>query len=526
MNSAGTSGASPNRPSPGQPLGPDLPELQQARQLWKLNHFTAALEHFSKAVDRYPHNLTALLDAARAFGTRHEIRQAEEWLARAAQLAGHDPKVLHLVAQTYRMIFRPDQAMHLFEQVIENTSALPDAFLELALLYERRHRLDEALTLIGRCLRTAPDYLEPRVIEARIKRRQGYLADAESLLRNLANNTRAHPWLQAQAWSDLAELLDGQGDYEGAFTAIGRGKSIQLREATTVRRISELQLAQLKPLHDRIRAEDFARWRAQLGNVKEEHPVALLTGFPRSGTTLLEQVLDAHPGLVSSEELEVFSRDIFPEMWATQPDARPTVERLDALPRERWLQLRERYLRTMSEVRGEPLKGRVHLDKGPALTQLTPAFRRLFPESRILVALRDPRDVVLSCFLRHLPLNTNSVWFLTLADTADRYARDLQSWLNLRDKLGDGWLQVRYEDVVNDLPGQARRCLDLLGLPWDDSVLTYREKLKDKAVASPTYASVTQPIYRTAIGRWRNYERHFAPVLKRLEPFIREFGYQ
>jgi tetratricopeptide (TPR) repeat protein len=521
------SSPAPGSPRPNatnRPLGTDLPELQEARRLWQLNHFAAALERFAQAVRRCPQNLTALLDAARAFGTRHEIRQAEEWLARAVELGGRDPRVLHLVAQTYRMIFRPAEAMRLFERVIAQTTAIPDAFLELALLYERRHRLDEALALIERCLRTFPAYLEPRLIEARIKQRQKLSTEAATILRSLADNAKAHPQLQAQAWADLAELLDRQGDYEGAFAAISRGKDIQRRDAAAVRRISELQLAQLQPLHSQVSTADFIRWRSHLSDGDEQR-VALLTGFPRSGTTLLEQVLDAHPDLVSSEELEVFSRDIFPEMWATSPNARPTVAQFDALPHDRWLQLRDRYLRAMEEVRGEPLNGRMHLDKAPTLTQLTPAFLRLFPEGRILLALRDPRDVVLSCFLRYLPLNPNSVWFLTLADTADRYARDLRTWLTLRDQLVGGWLQVRYEDLVDDLPGQARRCLNLLGLPWDDAVLGYRERLKDKAVSSPTYASVVQPVYRTAIGRWRNYERHFVPALKALEPFVREFGY-
>ena len=87
------------------------------------------------------------------------------------------------------------------------------------------------------------------------------------------------------------------------------------------------------------------------------------------------------------------------------------------------------------------------------------------------------------------------------------------------------WLQVRYEDVVNDLEGEARRCLQSLGLAWDPAVMKYRERLGSKAVRSPSYEAVTRPVFKTAIGRWRNYARYLEPVLPVLEPFVREFGY-
>src|SRR5204862_5252919 len=82
----------------------------------------------------------------------------------------------------------------------------------------------------------------------------------------------------------------------------------------------------------------------------------------------------------------------------------------------------------------EPIGSRVHLDKNPTLTVVLPGFIRLFPEARCLIALRDPRDVIVSCFMQYLPLNANSVYFLTLERAAQRYANDLKLWRTLRDK--------------------------------------------------------------------------------------------
>jgi Flp pilus assembly protein TadD len=507
----------------------DLPELREARRLWQTNHFDAALASFRRAVERHPRNRIALLDAARAFGARYELDQAEQWIDRLLEISGDDPVQIHLGAQSLRMIHRPQRALPLFERVVASTDAVPDAFLELALMYERTHRLEEAFALIERCLAATPDYLEPRLVQARLHRRLGRDGAAESVLRDLTRHPAADPTLRAQAWADLAEMHDRRGEFDAAMAAIRRCKSIQLGQDALVKRISDQLIQNFRGLVGAVTTDDFNRWRAAVAP-ETTRRVALLTGFPRSGTTLLEQVLDAHPGVAASEELDVFSRDVFPLLWrrpggAGPALAAPTVEALSTLPMDIWLGLREQYLATMGRVSREPIGDRLHLDKNPAMTLLIPAFRRLFPEAAILLALRDPRDVILSCFLRYLPLNTNSVWYLTLERAAERYAIDMRAWCELREKLPGPWTQVRYEDVVADLPGQARRCLDTLGVPWDPAVQEYRDRLPDKLVRSPSYEAVAKPVYKTAIGRWQNYARYFEPVLPVLEPFVRAFGY-
>src|SRR5262249_51640543 len=116
--------------------------------------------------------------------------------------------------------------------------------------------------------------------------------------------------------------------------------------------------------------------------------------------------------------------------------------------------------------------------------------------------------------------------FLTIQRTAQRYAHDMRAWLSLREKFQGSWLEIRYEDVVTDIEAQARRCLHALSLEWDPAVLEYRSRLESKPVSSPTYEAVIKPVYKTAIGRWRNYQRYLEPVLEVVEPLVREFGYE
>ena len=166
------------------------------------------------------------------------------------------------------------------------------------------------------------------------------------------------------------------------------------------------------------------------------------------------------------------------------------------------------------------------LDKNPGMMILLPVVNWSFPEMKTLIALRDPRDIVLSCFMQKVPLTPISSNWLSLAGTAEYYARSMQTWLAMRELTQSPWLEFRYEDVVADLETHARKILEFLGLPWDDRVLKFYEHAREKMVRSPTYRDVTQPVYSRSVGRWRNYAKHLEPILDKLEPFIREFGYE
>ena len=144
-----------------------------------------------------------------------------------------------------------------------------------------------------------------------------------------------------------------------------------------------------------------------------------------------------------------------------------------------------------------------------------------------MVALRDPRDVVLSCFMQpYWSLTTSTVNYLSLEGAAAAYSRVMGVWQTLKPLLKNPWLEVRYEDMVENLEAVARRTLDFLGVAWDERVLGFADHARKKLVRSPTYADVTQPVYQRARGRWRHYQKYLEPHLAILEPFVKAFGYE
>lgn len=505
-------------------VGTDLKELRQARALWQMNRYEEALCLFEETARKHPQNRVALIDGSRALGARFEIARAEVLLDKLMKLGWREPEILHLAGQSYRMIFRPEKAIECFHRALSLSRQLPDACLELAVLYERRHRIDEALRLVEDCLTEEPDYLEAKLFKGRLLRRAQERAAAEALFGELAGNEAAHPLVRAQAWAEIAQARDLREEFDGAMGAMMKCKSILLQHEGSAGEESAGAMRHLDELAASVTAGHFQRW-SEAGKAFPPYRMAVLTSFPRSGTTLMEQVLDAHSGLVSSDEREAFARDIFPAMWQTVETPVPSAAALDSIPMERLTLLRRRYFDYMSAALNEAIGERVHLDKNPTLTVVLPGFVRLFPEARLLVALRDPRDVVMSCFMQYLPINANSVCFLTLERAARRYEHDMALWRQIRGKIASEWLEVRYENTVLELEKEARRALSFLGLPWEEGVLNYREHLRKKVVGSPTYEAVNQPLYTRAIGRWRNYQKFLEPYLPILEPSIKAFGY-
>ena len=505
----------------------ELPELKRARTLWVANRFDDAVKLFTETAAKHPDNVPALVDTARALGHRHQIKAAVHYLERVRALNPGRPDLLFILGQSLRMIHREELAIRYFEEYVAKDGCKhADAHFELAVLYERRHRLEEAECAVDRTLKLDPSYFEAWLMRGRLLVRNGENEKATGMFRRLAVNSRAHIITRAQAWAALASLADKEGDYEEAVHCMSKCKDTQISHAQVFQSHSDVVLGNLQRFGESITADHLRRWQAQ-EDLGELPRVAQLTGFPRSGTTLLENVLDAHSGVVSSEELQVFGRDIMVSSWKESHETTPpTAEAFDAIPLSKLRDLRRRYLTAIEETLDEPIGDRVHLDKNPTHTLFIPAIARLFPETKFLIALRDPRDVVVSCYLQYLPLNPTSSSFLTIDATARRYALDLGMWLRLRPLLdSETWLQMRYEDMVDDLASSARRALTFLKLPWEDSVLNYRERLSAKTVHSPTYLDVAKPVHRGAIGRWKNYARWIEPCLPLLERFVREFGY-
>lgn len=501
------------------------PPLQTAHELWNTGRQSEALQLYADAIRAEPDNVRAYVMAARAHAQRFDFEGMERVHDMLLDRAPRHFLAHHHIGETFSLLKLPRRAMESFVQAERLPGAGPPTWFELARLHERAHRLDEAGALVKRIVQSGFDRPPVILLQGRIQRRRRQFEEAEATFRSLLMRITEDTPLACEAWGELALVRDHQEDWQGAIQAIERAKRVQKQHAGPHRAAAENQRELMQEMVDHIQGDDLARWKETTTRLPQ-HRVALLTGFPRSGTTLLEQVLDAHPDLISSEERGFIGGELLHTLLGSGAE----TSILNVLRRLGTSEIdaeRTRYIRAMEYLLGECIGGRMHLDKNPSYNLIIPIMLRVFPEARLVVALRDPRDVVLSCYLRYLPLNTVSVHFLDLRHAAERYAFEMNAWLKFRELIDVPWCEVRYEDLVADFESQARRALATFNLPWDARVVDYRSRLwGEKQVTSSSSEAVAQPIYTTAIGRWKNYAPYLEASLSILEPFVAAFGYR
>ena len=315
--------------------------------------------------------------------------------------------------------------------------------------------------------------------------------------------------LRGQALYELGEIHDRRSDPLQAV-AMWRAAKQCLEEGfpggvELGRRIRRKTLERNRLLIEALSPALVRRWRSQAPASKLP-PVAVLAGHPRSGTTLLEQVLAAHPGVRDIDEQDALACAVRETMFPGVPDG-PDLATLDAMPADSLAATRRDYLRRVNMLRETGPNTLLLLDKNPNLTDFLPFLLRPLPELRLLIARRDPRDILLSCYrLPVLPQTGNIAW-LREDHAAEEYRSIMSVWEKLRDCLGDdpGWLEVSYESLCADLEGEARKVTAFLGLDWHPDQANYRQVRATARVASPSYEAVRAPVHTASVGRWRRY---------------------
>jgi len=498
---------------------------REASEAWGRQDYQKSIALLELAVQKEPSNPSLHLHLARAHGLRYDYTAVERSIEKALQVSQGRIQVLEEAADICSTFKNLDLMLGYLERASQKKGVSLGALISLADIYVIDNRIEEAAELVERAARM--DRKDPRVLlkQAVVKRARGQISEAEPQFRVLLTNTSADALTRIRAAYALAGILDGAGQYEEAMTALLEGKAIQRAQAAMfVAPLQQMQKLNQEMAHS-ITSAILDRWRGDALRLQPPRRIALLTGHPRSGTTVLEQVLDAHSDAISLEETSLIHDEIYRPMAKDFPPGAGIFQMLDSAPPSVLCHLRDNYFGCAERFLRQAIGSRLLLDKNPGLNVMVPVLVRVFPETKFLVALRDPRDVVMSCFMQALTLTPASSAYLTLGDTVKQYANVMDFWRAMFPRMGGQAMHVRYEEMVDDLPKVARSVLEFLGLGFEDKVLKFDEHARTKRVNSPSYAEVRKPLYRTAVGRWRNYQKYLEPYMSGLQPFLKEWNY-
>ena len=479
--------------------------------------------------------------------------QALPLLFQALDLAPLDPLIHNALGLTYSMLGRADEALPAFEAAVALAPGYSAAWSGRGLALETLGRLDEADESLQQAVRLDPanvdaigalaalqvrrgeagaqavaeqalalDPWQPAatLALATLDQRSGRLTAVEQRLGPLLRRGGLTPLHEASARRLLADVLDGQGGRAREALAQYDAANMLLRgihASTFTADGAENGVALCARLQRHFAAA--STWSAApAGGPGPVRGHVFLVGFPRSGTTLLEQVLASHPEISALEE-RLTMGDV--GAWFQGP---AELDRLAALDAEQAERLRTEYWRRV-EAFGVNPQGKVFVDKQPLATLWLPYVAKLFPAAKVLFARRDPRDVVLSCYRRRFVINGATYHFTDLEDLARFYAGVMELAEVYRDRLGLAWRVHRHEDLVDDFDTEARGMCDFLGLNWTEAMRDFAETAKRRDVRTPSAQQVRRGLYREGMGQWRAYADGMRGALPVLAPWVERFGY-
>jgi tetratricopeptide (TPR) repeat protein len=477
-----------------------------------------AIDLYERARALMPGHIHVLVNLGVLYRTSGRLQDARAALEQALQVDPRFAIAHHNLGNVLADLGDGPAAQRAYERAAALDPRYADPVASLAWHAQEEHRLAAARTLAERALLLAPRNALAQLTLARVKLREEQPAAALALCTSLLDQGALSATNRIIAQGSLAEAYDQLGRFDEAFGAYTRANELQREQwaPALAQAGGVLSPAAIERLATFVAAADCSAWSPAPDTGRSP---AFLVGFPRSGTTLLEQILASHPQVATLEEKDtlggiagrLMASDGALRRWASLASAE-----IEHLRTEYWQQVLA-FL--------PPPHREVIVDKQPLNAVMLPLIHRLFPGARIILALRDPRDVVLSCFQQRFGMNVAMYQLLRL-DTAAQYYDAVMRLVRLSRKSFPLRVHVvRYEDVLADFEGSIRGAMGFLGLGWDEKLRSYAETARRRTIGTPSAAQVVRPLYRSARGKWRNYRRFLEPHLATLAPWIDEFGY-
>ena len=501
--------------------------------------------------DAYDHMIVAL-----ALAERGDSAGAEQAFDRALALEPNNPAVLTGLAAWHRKEGRLRDALLACDKAIAAAPDYADAWVERGAAYAAGGSSARARACFAQAAALAPGNAPAHAGFAALAARDGALDAARAAARralaldphNLgaagalaaaeleAGDARAARSLmeplvaqaplgadRPQASSTLAQACEKLGDYAAAYGHYAQSKAdfAALHAEAAQRYLPSTTF--IEALSEGLAAVDPARWASPLAPDALAPNHVFLLGYPRSGTTLVENVLASLPGVAALEERPTFGEADRRFLMGGREDVVAGVGAFAALDAEGLRPLRAAYwdkVRSAGVAADAP-----HLvDMDPMKGTRLPFVARLFPAAKVVIMRRDPRDVVWSCFKTSFAPTSGTMEYTTL----ERAARHYDALMRLTDlaleRLPLTAMELDYRALVREFDATTRALCDFTQIPWSEEVGRFDRTAQARGVSTASAGQVRKGLYDGS-GQWRPFARWLEPVLPLLEPWIARFGY-
>jgi tetratricopeptide (TPR) repeat protein len=486
----------PERASTLNNLGNALLEAGQAE---------SAAEMLRRAVALAPGSASFHLNLARALVRCQRLGEAIEQLE-LVRGSTTDPQIEIERGHVLTMIERWEEAIAAYRRAEAAGVRNVAMYHNLATLLQYLGRSEEAAEAYRAALSIRPDFALSRRQLTGIRKYEPGDRDTEELVA-LLKEPKLGVAERAEAHMALAKIFDDLGDYQRAFFHLQAGNQ-------HIRGMTDYSIGQNRDYVEAAIETFDRRFFAERRDFSLDSEVPLfILGMPRSGTTLVEQILASHPEVHGAGELKKLNELFVSLRHRLTPDLGiPRIARL--IDRAVAQDLGREYL---NHLTGFALGRRIITDKMPFNFRMLGLIALLFPKARIIHCRRDPRDIGLSCYFARFQ---NEMSFAFNLVEIGRYYCDYERLMaHWRQVVGNPMIEVQYEALIADQEGETRRLLEFCGLEWDERCLKFYDT--ERAVLTASSWQVRQPVYASSVGRWQHYKEWLEPLFAALGPYAR-----
>jgi len=464
-----------------------------------------------RAVSIAPDFTLARLDLGRLMHDQHRYREAVECFEQTIELEPLNPKASYLLAASLAPAGRTVEALESYRRTIEIRADHAAAWLGIGHTLKTVGRQDEAIEAYRHCIEIRPDNGETYWSLANLKTYKLTDADIRAMETALDKHEEIGDQSAVNFMFALAKAHEDQGDFDRAWDFYVRGNSTQ-------RMLERYDPVQTETTNDQIiEVFDRALLEQKSGPGHPDAAPIFVLGLPRSGSTLIEQILASHSMVEGTSELPYLGR-VATSLSRNRADGINYPHSVRELGPKNLEALGQQYL-DMAQFHRQTERPRF-VDKMPNNFPNVGLLHLILPNAKIIDARRYPLDSTLSCYRQLFAMGQSFVYDLNdIGEYFLEYQRLMDHWHKV---LPGRVLTVQYEDMVTDFDNQVRRLIDYCELPWEDACASFHET--DRPVRTASSEQVRQPVYTKSVHFWRNYELQLGELIDVLEPILPRYA--
>ena len=546
------------------------------------NNLEKASNIYKKILKKYPNNFDANFNLGTIFAKKNNLEKSVKLLEKAASIDPNNEKIFNNLGLIYLNLGQNDKALETIKKAINLNSNSSTAFCHLGMIYLSSGNINEASNSYLKSIKLNPNNITANYNLGNLFKRINNIEKSEQYLSKTIELDPIH----LPAYNNLLELFDLSNQNDKFEALLKKGENNFQQNSTiilfraklyykhkkfreVVKTLERIKFGVDENFKEDTRLEIIAKSHDQLGNYNEaykffeqtnefkfktdknkankeiflnlikkrisyfsslndndwkkqknednfEDPIFLI-GFPRSGTTLLDTILRSHPSIDVLEEKPII--DKFVEKLDEKIESK--FDNLKSLNPSLKKEMRNFYFNQKNKYLGNNQRA-IIIDKMPLNIIYVGEIFRFFPNAKFILAIRDPRDCVLSCFMQNFLLNNAMANFLNLNDGAKMYDLVMKLWQIYTNKFSINFHTIKYEDLVSNFKKSVSNLLIFLDTSWSEEVSEYyKTSQKRGMISTPSYNQVSQPLYSKSIGRWKNYENELSGVKQDLENWIK-----